>query len=177
MAYGTMEQEHFHGDLRGVTHGDSRIAALNLGLHHALTVQFLRSQAGVEGHIGVCNRRRQGAEARFRPVPEGIEMPTLGSVFHQVISALKGLGFAIPYAMILRLGFDLNAEPPPTCFLHEVLDRSILSPPRGARASVTTLQSKMVALKGLNNRQRRVAAQQIVPRPSAGVGERRTDVG
>jgi hypothetical protein len=174
IAFGTMLQEHLHGQLRDECYGDCRIGTLDLAMKSAVTRQILRGSAGVEGHLDASDKRQQCREARFTPIGDGSELPTLASVFAQLVSALRRTMVQIPpviEAELETLGVDLGGEATKRAFLHEVFadDPTILVPPRGVKESLTTTKARITATRGLGDLKRRTAAAQLAGTSGHGV--------
>jgi hypothetical protein len=167
-ALGTIDQEHLHGKIRQQSHNDARMETIDRVLGSVLFQGIWRGESGLSPSVDCSTHRSSRGSVHFPPASaEG--MPAVRDVLWQVARALSLSGVNMPLGAleemaavfgkpVATLRFELTAaQGEDECvFLHEVLD---FSPLVGVIHS-SAAQARIIATRGGNGLQRRVAAGQ-----------------
>jgi hypothetical protein len=103
-ALGTINQEHFHGALRRMSHGDNRGSALCGNLPKAMLNSIVRGTLKIAPEGGASRGRDQQGLAHFHGMPEDAGSPkSLRYVFLGVLSALADSGMRVSGSVLEQL--------------------------------------------------------------------------
>ena len=149
-ALGTMNHEHYNGEVRGACRKNDCVENIQLSMGRASHYAFLKSKRGLRPQLGASHIRAPGGDVHVAAF-DGTGVPPLGYIMQCAVVSLARLGVWFPPSVVRKLEPDgmmpdiASWEGP--AHLHELIE---IPPDVLARVRISTANERITLTRGYN---------------------------